>query len=133
MDIVDRVKKLNLPLGEYVIVGGGILEALEIRATNDVDVAVTPKLFEILRASGEWNEEERYGKLFLTQDNIDIIPTLSWVDYPTSTEEAILSATVIDGVPFMNLEELKRFKSALGREKDKADIALIEAYQRDFF
>ena len=30
----------------------------------------------------------------------------------------------------MNLDELKRFKVALGREKDKTDVALIENYQK---
>jgi len=45
MNIFERVKKLNLPLGEYVVIGGGILEALGIRNTNDVDIIVVPKLF----------------------------------------------------------------------------------------
>ena len=53
---------------------------------------------------------------------------LTWEAYSTSTQEAIDSATVIGGIPFMNLEELKKFKTALGREKDFRDIQLIEAY-----
>ena len=131
MNITERIKKLRLPLGQYVIVGSGILEALGIRSANDVDIAVTPELFKKLQTSGVWEEEERYGKLFLKQEGIDIIPQLSWSDYPTTTAEAITSALVIEDIPFMNLEELKRFKSALGREKDRVDIALIETYQRE--
>lgn len=130
MNIVERVKKFNLPLGEYVIVGSGTLEALKIRSANDVDMAVTPRLFEILLATGEWEKEERYGKIFLTRSGVDVIPSLDWSEYPTTTKEAIESALIIDGVPFMNLEELKKFKLALGRDKDKADIILIENYQR---
>lgn len=131
MGIVERVKELNLPLGKYVVVGSGTLEALGMRSANDIDIAVVPELYRQLRATGEWEEEERYCKIFLKRDGIDIIPQLSWADYPTSTEEAIASAFIIDGIPFMNLDELKRFKKALGREKDKADIALIENYQRE--
>ncbi len=131
MNIIERIKELNFPTGQYVIIGSGPLEAMGIRSAHDIDIAVTPELFETLRASGEWEEEERYGKIFLKRGSLDINPELSWSDYPTTTKEAIASALVIDGVSFMNLEELKKFKTALGREKDKADIALIESYQRD--
>lgn len=62
------------------------------------------------------------------REGIDIIPQLSWEAYPTSTVEAITSAMIIDGIYFMNLEELKKFKTALGRDKDFADIVLIDAY-----
>jgi hypothetical protein len=130
MNIIERMKKLNLPQGQYVIIGSGPMDVLGIRQAHDIDIAVMPELFKTLRASGEWKEEERYGKIFLMRDGLDINPELSWSDYPTTTAEAIASALVIDGISFMNLEELKRFKTALGREKDKADVTLIEVYQQ---
>ncbi|MDO8594779.1 MAG: hypothetical protein Q7R93_04695 [bacterium] len=130
MNIIEKAKELNFPPGEYVIVGSGPLEALGIRQASDIDVAVLPELFERLRVTGEWKEEERYGKTFLKREKVDIIPKLSWSEYPTTTEEAIASAIVIDGIYFMNLDELRKFKTALGREKDFADIALIDAYQQ---
>jgi hypothetical protein len=131
MNIIERVKELNFPPRQYVIIGSGPMDVLGIRPAHDIDIAVMPELFKTLRASGEWKEEERYGKIFLMRDGgLDINPELSWADYPTTTAEAIASAFVIDGISFMNLEELKRFKTALGREKDKADVTLIEAYQQ---
>ena len=128
-DIFSRIKALDLPFGEYVVVSSGTLEALGIRSARDLDIAVTPELFEKLRADGGWVEEERYGKLFLSKPGIDIIHQLSWDAYPTTNEEAISSALIIGGIPFMNLYELKRFKRALGRKKDFADIKLIEEYE----
>ncbi len=130
-DIFSRIKALNLPFGEYVVVSSGTLEALGIRPARDLDIAATSKLFEKLRAEGGWTEEERYGKIFLSKPGIDIIRQLSWDTYPTTTEEAIRSALVIEGIPFMNLDELKRFKRALGREKDFTDIKLIEKYEEN--
>ncbi len=130
-DIFSRVKALDLPFGEYVVVSSGTLEALGIRSARDLDIAVTPKLFDKLHTEGGWAEEERYGKLFLSKPGIDIIRQLSWDAYPITNEEAIASALIIDGIPFMNLDELKRFKRALGREKDFADIKLIEAYEEN--
>ena len=128
MNIIEKVRELNFPPGEYVVVGSGSLEALGIRPARDMDIAVLPELFARLQATGAWEKEVRYGKTFLKKEGIDIIPKLSWSDYPTSTEEAIASAMIIDGIYFMNLKELRKFKEALGREKDFADIALIDAY-----
>ena len=131
MNIIEKIKKLNLTMGEYVIIGSGILDALGIRKANDIDISALPQLYSRLRATGEWNEEERYGKIFLKRNGIEINPQLSWSAYPTSTEEAISSAMIIDGIPFMNLKELRKFKKTLGRDKDFADIILIDEYLRE--
>jgi len=128
MTIIEKVKKLGLPFGQYVVISSGTLDALGIRPANDIDLTVLPELHQSLRKSGEWKEEDRYGKIFLIQDGIEINPDISWDAYPTSTQEVINTALVIDGVPFMNLEELRTFKTALGREKDIVDIALMDAY-----
>ncbi|MBP6974972.1 MAG: hypothetical protein KBB54_03470 [Candidatus Pacebacteria bacterium] len=128
MSIIEKVKKLGLPLGQYVVISSGTLDALGIRPANDIDLTVLSELHEALRMSGEWKEENRYGKMFLIQEGIEINPDISWDAYPTSTEEVIRTALVIDGVPFMNLDELRKFKTALGREKDFADIVLMDMY-----
>ena len=120
MNIVEQIKELNFPIGQYVIIGSEYAGRTRHPSGERYSIAVTPELFKTLRASGEWEEEERYGKIFLKRSGLDINPELSWSDYPTTTEKAIASALVIDGVSFMNLEELKRFKTALGREKDKS-------------
>ncbi len=128
MSIVEKVKALNLPFGQYVVVASGVMEAVGIREAGDADIAVTPGLFSEMRTTGEWEEIIKYNKVFLKKDGFDIIPELNWDKYSTTTEEAISSAMVIDGVPFMNLGELCKFKRALGRDKDFADIVLIEEY-----
>jgi putative (di)nucleoside polyphosphate hydrolase len=132
MNIIKKVKELNFSFGEYVIVGGGILEALGLRNTNDIDVAVMPNLLKKLRESGKYKEEIKWGKLFLTGDNIDIIAQLNWEDYSTKTEDAIKTATIIEGVPFLNLQETIKYKKALGREKDLRDIELIKNHLEEY-
>ncbi|MEJ0053162.1 MAG: hypothetical protein WDN10_00315 [bacterium] len=128
MTIVEKVKELNLPFGQYVVIGSGLLEALGIRKAQDIDVAVLPNLYDRLRASGEWGEEEKYGKIFLVREGIEISPKTSWDEYTTTTEEAIASAMIIDGVPFMSPKELIKFKTAMGRELDFRDIDLLNEY-----
>lgn len=126
--IIEKIKVLNLPPDQYVVIGSGTMAALGIREASDIDMSVLPELHKKLRESGEWEEDVRYGKVFLKKDDFEINPGLSWEGYNTSTAEAIKSALIIDGVPFLNLDELKKFKRALGRDKDFADIRLIDDY-----
>jgi hypothetical protein len=122
MNILNKLKELDLTPNEYVVVGSGILEVLGIRYSSDIDIAVTRNLFNKLQQTGDYEEEERYGKIFLKKEGIDVIPQLDWDKYKTTTEEAIASAMVIEGLYFMNLDELCKFKTALGRDKDFKDI-----------
>ena len=125
-NIFEKLKELNLPIGKYVVVSSGTLDALGIRPASDIDIAVTKDLHQELKNTKEWKEHELYGKIFLTKDIFTIIPQLDWDKYETTTEEAIDSAQVINSFPFMNLEELLKFKKAMGREKDVKDIKLLE-------
>ncbi len=131
MNIINKIKELNLPRGQYVIVSGSVLDVLGIRKASDIDIAVTKKLFDEMRGAGEWEEVEKYNRIFLNREGFDIIPQLNWEKYTTTVEEAISSALFIEGIPFMNLNELIKFKTALGREKDFKDIELIKNYQKE--
>jgi hypothetical protein len=51
MNIVEEMKKLKFPQGQYVIVGSGPLVVRGIRETNDIDIVVSPKLFEKCNSS----------------------------------------------------------------------------------
>lgn len=130
MDIFKKLKELNFPLGEYVSVGSAPLAARGIREAGDLDIAVTPKLLKKLIDSKKYQKVEKYGKLFLEADNIEISPELNRDGYSITTEEAIKTADIINGYPFLNITETIKFKKALGREKDFKDIELLKDYQK---
>ena len=132
MDIFERVKNLHFPVGEYVVIGAGILEALGIRNTNDIDIIVAPEFFEKLREYKIYKEEIRWGKIFLIGKDIEIGTKLDWENYKTTTDQAIRTATIVNGIPFLNLEETIKFKKAMGRKKDFKDIELIESYLKNY-
>lgn len=129
MNIIEKIKELNLPSDKYVIIGSGTLDVLGIRSAVDIDISVTKDLYIKLKETGVWKKEERYGKIFLKKDIFEVNPKLDWENYKTTTEEANRSALFLEGIPFMNLDELCKFKQALGREKDIKDIVLIKKYQ----
>jgi len=130
MNIIQKIKELNLPNDQYVVIGSGTMSVLGIREANDIDMSVTEELFRKLKETGEWEELEKYGRPFLKKDVFDINKHLGWEKYSTTIQEANKSALFIEGIPFMNLDELIKFKYAMGREKDLKDIELIKEYQK---
>ena len=48
--------------------------------------------------------------------------------YGKKVSDAAIKTTVIDGIKFMSIEEVCRWKALLDRGKDQADILLIDKY-----
>lgn len=139
LSISEKVKQLNLPIGEYVVVGGA-MEAHGIRKVNDIDIVVMPKLFDELIQKGwkvcrcdKCQAMRRAGtkKQILKSEGIDILSEYSWYDkYQADTEELVKNADIIDGIPFVQLKELLKWKKVADREKDRKDVELIEKFLR---
>ncbi|TAK56972.1 hypothetical protein EPO17_03230 [Patescibacteria group bacterium] len=137
IDIFERVRALHMPLGQYVVVGG-VMEALGIRKNKDVDVVCTDLLFQKLKKEGKYklcdcadceNIRNKDDKEILKGEGVDIISAYSYRDlYYCSTEKLIETAQIIEGLPFVSLVELKKWKLACAREKDLNDVTLIDEY-----
>lgn len=132
IDVFKEVKALNFPVGEYIVVGSGIMAARGIRPAYDLDIVVTPKLFEQCRAEGwevrPWTREGKIGKEWLKRGLVDILLEVNCGDANFSTEELLRDAEIIQDVPFISLERLVMFKKNYGRPRDFEDVALIEYY-----
>ncbi len=126
MTIFEEVKKLNLPIGQYAVVGSGVMSAHDIRLHHDVDLIVTKNLFEILKDSG-WQSVPNRNSV-LKNGNYEVDADYKYGEYQPDHDGLIGNAEIIEGVPFIRLSELIKFKMALGRDKDKKDIELIEQY-----
>lgn len=117
-----KLKELNLPLGEYVVVGGA-MEAHGIRKSNDLDILVTPKLYQKLLDEGykqcRCEECLRTSRLILNKGLVDILPNFMLGNYIGDTKSLINNADIINGYPFIKLKEFIKFKRELGREIDK--------------
>ena len=72
MNIIEKIKELNLPKDQYVVIGSGVMDILGIRRANDIDLSVTKELHQKLRETGKWEEYENYGKIFLKKDVFEI-------------------------------------------------------------
>jgi hypothetical protein len=58
MEIIEKVKALNLPSKQFVVMGGAVLELKGIRKAQDIDIIVTKTLFEELKKDTKWEYNE---------------------------------------------------------------------------
>lgn len=129
--LFQRVKDLNLPLGEYAIFGSGPMGIREMREMHDIDLIVFDKVFnEYLEKQG-WEIKEIYGyRDWLKNDNLQIEMGRDWHE-GWDVEGMIRGADIIDGLPFVKLDYLIKWKKFSGREKDLKDIELIEKWKSE--
>jgi hypothetical protein len=134
VNIFKEVKELNLPIGEYIVVGSGPMAARGIRECKDIDILVSEKLYNKLVAE-DWRIVEIAGvtrKLMVLKKGLfEINKDLKFGKYNPETQNLINNAEIINGIPFLSLPELIKFKTALGRQKDFDDIKLIEKYLKN--
>lgn len=127
--VINRLAALDLPSDQYLAISGTSLAAHGIRATRDIDIVAKPKLFAKLKQRDGWKEITKFDdEKFLKAGDVDVAFRLHWEGYPTTLEQGIDSADIIAGMPFMNLEEVIKFKQAMGRDKDRKDIQLIKDF-----
>lgn len=128
MDIFQRINKLNLPKGKYVVCTGSALEGYGIRKSNDLDVAVTKDVYQELRNKGWQERTETSGFTGLSKDGCEVAFNFNCEGYTTTTQHLIETASIINGISFMSLKEIIKFKKIRYNKKDKKDLKLIEKH-----
>lgn len=124
--IVEMVQRLNLSPRSYVVIGGGVLEVLNLRESVVTDLVVSQRVYKELRARG-WSEEVHDdGKRVLSHRGYSIMTTFMGRDLKRLAKGAFM----MHGVRFMGLDDLIASKEKLGRSKDLSDVKLIKTYQK---
>lgn len=127
--IFERVAELGLPLGQYAVIGSGVMAAHGIRDFKDIDLLVTPELYEELKQKGWQEKAVRPDFIVIEKGMAEASPGIMTLPtYRPDISKLIAEADIINGIPFVKLEEVIAFKRAMGREKDFKDIELIENY-----
>jgi hypothetical protein len=125
MDFKQKIAELNLPEDSYVVVGSGILGALSIRASNDIDLVVIEDVYQDIKKLG-WKQGLWGEDIVFQQDVFDI--GNDW--YGEKAADLLKHAQIIDTVPYLNLDDVYEWKKMKGREKDLRDLELIDEYRK---
>lgn len=129
---------LPLETGEYAIVGSGIMFALGIRkleTLDDLDLLVTGPAWQKVKYMAPVIHDEKWAcdHLSLYKELIEIWNgwgNMEGTNESYKPELIIKNAATIGSFPFMSLEDSIRWKTEMGREKDKQHLAMIEEYLR---
>lgn len=131
MTIIERFLALGLPADQCVVIGSGVLDALGLRPSGDIDLVVTVQLFRELQQSGKWQSKQRHGEVVLLRDDVEV--WLSWgsegkANFSTLRAEGV----TIEGVTFAHPGFVLDWKKEKGRQKDLDDVQLLEEYLQQY-
>lgn len=127
-EVIAKLKTLDLPESSYVAFGGCPLAVAGIREVKDIDLLVSTEALAKLKAAG-WKEVYKSpGDQPLTHDIFEAHDNWDFSPYSPTLAHLQANATIVDGIPFASLEEVRKWKIASGGAKHLADVELIDAY-----
>lgn len=115
--LLRRLRELSFSEKEYWVVAGGAMVLHGFRPqTRDIDLGCTTLMADKLEKQGyAVSRCEDGSRKILYSEDIEIFE--NWLEG---------AVEMISGVPVVSADGLIQMKKKLGREKDLADIALIE-------
>lgn len=127
-EIIKKVKSLGLPTGSYIVFGSCPMALAGIRESADIDLLVSPELFQSLREQG-WREVVKSeNDKPLVKGDFEAHAQWNFSSYQPTLDHLLESADIQQDVPFASLTEVRKWKQSSGRPKDIADIKLIDEY-----
>ncbi len=130
ISLFDRVKSLNLPVGDFAIFGSGPLIVRGIiPASNDLDIICRGQAWERVKAIGELEYLSKYDVTVVTMCDGRLTFGTKWAIGEFDIDELIDGAEEIDGLPSVRLEHVTNYKEISKRPKDLRHIEALKAYQ----
>lgn len=128
--MIDSLIKLNLPLGKFAVFGSGPICIRGLRSWHDVDLIVTREFFDTLKNNKlNWFFEiSKSGSEKLTSSDKSIEVWKDWQPGDWDVNHLIRDSEIINGIPFVRLEEVLRWKKLRNSPKDILDVQLIESF-----
>jgi hypothetical protein len=136
MDIAKQLHDLGLSTTNAVVIGFGILNALDIRQSNDIDVVVDIGTYTKLSFNARFKKAESYGHEILVDGLFEIGTCWGVLGKDQTFHDLFRHSVVLEDVRYISLEFLLEVKqswlqSAVNiRQKDADDVRSIETYQK---
>lgn len=136
MEIKNKLDGLGLNSDNAVVIGSGILSALNLRESKDIDVIATEGKYKELSSNNRFHKEQNHGREILADDLFEIGTIWNVVGKNWKFEDLLNNSTIIDGVRYNSVEFLLNAKrrwiaDGEGRQKDIDDVKLMEHYLSD--
>jgi len=126
--VIEKIKQTGLDLSGLAVFGSGPICIRGWRDFNDIDLVVRPEVFEAAKKipGAIVGEALRGGEeIKLVADGVKIELYDHWGPGVWDVEELLRTADDFDGVKFVSLENVLKWKRLLGRDKDQSDVELV--------
>src|SRR3954470_16674257 len=104
MNIKSSLNGIELNADNAVVIGSGILNALGIRESDDIDLVVDASTYAKLANSGRFKKAESYGNEILTDELFEIGTGWGVGGKEQSFADLCNHSIVIDGVRYLTAE-----------------------------
>lgn len=133
MNIKAVLSVAHLDSDNAIVIGSGILNALELRKSNDVEVIVSEQIYKNLEQDTSFKKKERQGRSLLESGLLGVGTVWTIVGQKWTFESLLEHSIVIDGVRYITVEFLCNAKTSWllngeFRQKDKDDVVLMNDY-----
>ncbi len=127
--VVERIKDLDLDPKQFVVICGGVLDALGLRRANDIDLVASSGLFRALRLSGQYDLHHRRDEAFLYDSaGVEIFTHWGTLDDEPNFFSLFEEGLSISGIRFANPRFVLDQKRLDNRAKDQVDVILLEGF-----
>ena len=134
MNIKQYLRDLRLTPANSIVIGSGILSALAIRESNDIDLVVDPNMYNRLSQDSRFEKKVKREKEILVWDLFEIGTSWTVVGKKWSFDDLLDQSIIIDDVRYNSIEFLLAAKEDwvknddIVRQKDLDDIKLMKEY-----
>ena len=136
MDTRSKLTDIGLTPDNSVVIGSGILSALNLRASNDIDVVVPEVEYLRLANNQQFTKSQNHGREILVDELFEIGTGWGVLGKNQTFDELQKQSLVIGGVRYITIEFLLAVKKSWlqdddVRQKDIDDVELIENYLKE--
>ncbi len=115
-----------------IAIASGVMNALGIRRSHDIDVALSKDQWEKLANNPLFVKAKKFNDTYFQEKDGLIEAWPHWWDMKENVkitfEELQKHTVAIDGVTYVSLPFLRQWKLNYARDKDLVDVALIDEY-----
>ncbi len=125
--------ELGLSPNDSIVIGSGILSALGLRQSKDIDVVTTSEVYAKFAQNSRFAKVINHDREILVDDIFEIGTGWSVLGKDQTFSDLSKQSVVIDGVRYITIESLLAVKKSWladgnARQKDIDDVVLIEKY-----
>lgn len=133
MNFLENLNKFNLNPDNSIVIGSGIMNALNLRESHDIDLVVPDEIYSTLSQDRHFKVVNNHGHDVLVNNVFEIGTSWTVIGRTWRFTDFLSNSIIIDGVRYITPEFLLKVKSdwlSQGDDTPKTnyDIELLEDY-----